>query len=163
MCFPFDPYQCFLGLTSPADWKVGEKGWTKVTDRFGRPALSWSRSSFSALLSGGQVQSGPGALWDLEKNTGLRINIPNRRGFALCSRPRGGRADHHGAARVLEVFLLFLARNCRHGDSGLEWMLWRETRFIYLLWFRPHWSMLRHEDAVSVCLLSTCVPACWNY
>lgn len=28
-------------------------------------------------------------------------------------------------------------------------------------WFRFHLSMLSHQDAVSVCLLWTCVSACW--
>lgn len=75
-------------------------GRTKVMDCFVRPALSWSWCAFSTLLSRGQMQTGPGALWDLEKNTCLRINIFNFMGFALCSCPCGGRPDHQWAGWV---------------------------------------------------------------
>lgn len=45
-------------------------------------------------------------------------------GFALCSCPRGGRAEGQGKGKVPEVCLMPLVSNCVHGDFGLEILWW---------------------------------------
>lgn len=64
---------------------------------------------------------------------------------------------------VPEMFLMPLLRNRRYGDSGLEerLFLWSRTPFVGQLWFRPHPSMLSHQDAVAFVCFGLNVSAHW--